>query len=410
MPKFKYVVRDEIGRSSSGVLEANDSDELRRILRVNNLFLTRYRQAGRSEADGPQQAASSSLFSVVKARDIVVLVRQMATLVRAGVPFNEGILSLEAQVEKIQLKEALKEMHRGVMEGQSLSSVMMAYPKIFSTLTVNLVEAGETTGTLDHALMSAADQLDREEDLRSRVKGAMVYPKLVVVAALGTVALMMVLVVPTFKMVYQQFHGTLPGATQALMVMSDFTVKFWWLIVVFGLAAFYGFKSYKKTPNGARMIDTYVLKIPIVGPLLRKVAIARVAQTLAIGLKGGVSILRSLTLAAATAGNTVIRDAVMGTVNRVRDGEPMAAELDKTGQFPPMVIQMMKSGEMTGNLDHMLEEVNRYYDEDIRYSIDKMTKLVEPVMTFLVGGIVLFVLLALYMPVFNLGKTVLGPK
>jgi type II secretory pathway component PulF len=409
MPKFKYLVRDANGKASSGVLEANDHDELRRMLRVNNLFLTRYKEAGRSGGDTTQQS-SSSLFSVVKGRDIVILVRQMATLVRAGVPFNEGILSLEAQSDKPQIKQMLKEMHQGVMEGRALSDTMRGYPKIFNQLTVSLVEAGENTGTLDHSLFSAAEQLDREEDLRSRVKAAMVYPKIVVAAAFGTVALMMLLVIPTFKMVYVSFHGELPMATQALITISDFTVKFWWLLAALFGAAWYGFMSWKKTPRGSRIVDTYVLKIYIVGPLLRKVSIARVAQTLAIGLKGGVSVLRSLVLAASTAGNVVIRDAVMGTVNQVRDGSQMAEELEKTKQFPPMVIQMMKSGEMTGNLDHMLEEVNRYYEEDIKYAIDKMTKMIEPIMTVVVGSIVLFVLLALYMPVFNLGKTVLGNK
>jgi type II secretory pathway component PulF len=408
MPKFKYVVRDTNGKASSGVLEAKDQAELRRMLRVNDLFLTKVRETGRSEID-PKAEASGSLFDAkVKARDIVVLVRQMATLVRAGVPFTDGLVSLQTQTEKVKLKAMLKDLERGVMEGRSLSSCMKAHPAVFNTLTVSLVEAGEDTGTLDKSLEISAEQLDRQEDLRTRVKAALVYPKIVVLAAVGTVALMLLLVVPTFKMVYAQFHGTLPAPTVALLAISDFCTHFWWLLALVIGGGWYGLKEYAKTIGGARAIDRNVLKIPIVGPLLRKIAVARFAQTLATGVRGGVPVLRALQLSAQTAGNSVIRDAVIGTIAKVRDGEPMADELEKSGQFPAMVTQMMRSGEVTGNLDHMLEEINRYYDQDIRYSIDKMTKMIEPVITIVVGVIVLFVLLALYMPIFNLGKTVSG--
>ncbi len=408
MPKFKYVVRNSAGKVTSGTLEAKDHTELRRILRVNDLYLTRYRQAGRVEGD--PSATQQSYFARVRARDIVILVRQLATLVRAGVPLTEGLTTLEAQADKPQLKFALKHLRDEVTEGRSLSSAMSGFPKLFNTLTISLVEAGEGTGTLDQSLDVAAEQLDREENLRSRVRAAMVYPKLVVVAAVGTVALMLTLVVPTFKVVYTQFHGTLPGATMALIAISNFTVQLWWAIALAIAAIWVGFIQYKKTAAGARAIDRIVLKIPVVGQVLRKVAIARFTQTLATGLKGGVPVLRSILLAAQTAGNTVIRDVAIATIARVREGEPIADELQRSNEFPLMVTQMIRSGESTGSLDHMLDEINRYYEEDIDYAIDKMTKLIEPAMTIMVGGIVLFVLLALYMPIFNLGKTVLGNK
>jgi len=407
MPKFKYTARDSSGRVSSGSIEAPDHAELRRILRVNDLYLTRFRQTSLRENVEEAQPANS-LFNRTKPRDVVVLIRQMSTLVRAGVPLATSLVTLHRQAEKPQLQQALRQLQEGVVEGRPLSSTMQKHSRIFSPLTVSLVEAGEVTGTLDQSLEIAAQQLDREEDLRSRVKAALVYPKIVVAAAAGTIALMLILVVPVFKQVYDQFHGTLPTPTLALIKLSDFVLGYWWALLAGIALAWYGAGLYRKTENGARFFDTLALKIPAAGPVLRKVAIARFTQTLATGLRGGVPVLRALQLAAGTSGNTVIREAATGTISKVREGEPLAQELERTGQFPPMVTQMIRSGETSGTLDQMLDEVNRYYDEDIRYAVDKMTKLLEPVMTGIVGGIVLFVLLALYMPVFNMGKTVLG--
>jgi type IV pilus assembly protein PilC len=402
MPTFKFVARDALGKVMNGSREARDLVELRRLLRTEELYLTKARQTSRE--DGP--GGKSMLVAPVRPRDVVIAVRQMSTLVRAGVPLAEGLSALQLQIDKPGLKRALQDVQEGVVAGRTLNESMRDHPKVFNHLTVSLVEAGEGTGTLDKALEVAAAHLDREQDMRSRVKAGMVYPKIVVFAAAGTVALMLVLVVPTFKTIYTQFHAKLPGTTLALIAMSDFVMHLWWLLIAIIIGAVITIKEFKKTPRGARFFDAIMLKVPIVGPVLRKVAVARFTQTLAAGFRGGVPILGALTLAATTAGNAIVSEAAMAIVPKVRDGQPIASELERTNQFPPLVIQMIRSGEASGNLDLMLEEINRYYEEDIKYAIDKMTKMIEPIMTIVVGAIVLFVLLALYMPVFNLGNAI----
>ncbi len=407
MPSYKYVARDRSGKASSGKIDATDDAELRRILRSNELFLTHFK-GGQVSSDPAVAGGGTILPKRVKLQDMVILMRQMATLVRSGIPIVDSLQTVRAQTDKPELEVALLDVERSVIEGQSLSTAMRRYPKIFNTLVLSLVEAGETAGTLEYTLDVAADQLDREAVIRMRVKQAMAYPKLVVAASCGTVAAMLILVVPVFADVYKSLHADLPAITLLLIAISAFVLKYWWMVVLGLLAIAFAFKKYRETPGGGRRIDIIALKIPVLGPVLRKIAIARFVQTLAGALKGGVPVLRSLSISANTAGNTVIRDAVTMAGAAVRDGSGIAEELEKSGEFPMMVTRMIAAGETSGNIDTMLEEVNRFYERDVEYAVDKMTKLLEPMMTVMVGSIVLFVLLALYMPIFNLGKAFQG--
>jgi type IV pilus assembly protein PilC len=408
MTRYTYVARDRSGKSAQGTIQANDEQELRRVLRSNDLYLTEIKSAA---AANTEAKTGSSIFDPKpKLQDMVIAMRQLGSMIRAGMPLIEALQVVGSQSNKPALRNAFKDLERHVSEGQFLSAGMKKYPEIFTPLVLSLVEAGEMAGTLEHTLEVAAHQLNREDEFKRKVSAATLYPKLVLLACAGTIAAMLVLVVPTFAEVYKSLKADLPAPTKLLMALSDVVLKGWWIVLLIGLALAYAYKRYCATPGGRRRVDIITLKIPVLGPLMRKIAIARFVQTLAGALSGGVPILQSLTISGATAGNTVIVEAVNTATLAVRDGSQMATELDRTQQFPMMVTRMIAAGEATGNVDAMLTEINEFYERDIEYSVDKFARMIEPAMTVVVGLIVCLILLALYMPIFSLGKAFQGAK
>lgn len=404
MPNFRYTARDRNGEPKNGIVFAENDRHLREILRSTDLYLTKFQQVDDTKAEGQQ----TRLFAPRKVRlvDMVEFSRQLATLVRAGIPIVEALGTVAFQTDNPILADAIREVRIDVLAGSSLAGAMRQHPKIFDDLYISLVEAGEAGGVLDQTLEVAADQFDKRAVLREQVKAALTYPILVIVASIGVVAFMLIFIVPTFAGVYRGFKKELPGITKMLIGMSNVVTQWWWivLLVVIGLIIFV--RSYYKTDKGRHVIDQMLLGIPIVGKVLRKIAIARFAQTLSGATKGGIPILKALSVSANTSGNVIIRDAVIEVASNVQEGSPLGPPLDETGQFPPMVTRMIASGESSGNLDLMLEEITKYYQRDVEYSVQRMTKLLEPIMTVIVGGIVLFVLLALYMPTFMLTEVI----
>jgi len=410
MPKYKYTARDGAGKSSAGQVEAIDEAELRRVLRQNGLFLTQIKTAEKgATSEKTEEKAPQGFFDAKPSiQDLVIATRQLSTMMRSGLPMMEGLALVGSQTTKPILRYVFRDLERAVSSGQSLSVAMSQYPKVFNKLVIAFVESGEATGNLDGTLEAAAVQLNREDNLRRKVKAATTYPKIVVAACIGTIAMMLLFVVPVFAQVYKSLKSELPAPTRLLIALSDVGVKYgiFLLIPIGGLV--YGYKRYGETPGGKRRLDIIALKLPLLGIVFRKIAIARFVQTLASALASGVPILQALTIAANTAGNTVVQDAVMEATNKIREGASVAIELEKTGEFPMMVTRMLAAGESSGNMDTMLEEVNRYYERDVEYAVENLTKMIEPIMTILVGSIVLLILLALYMPVFSLGKAFLG--
>lgn len=409
MAQFKYIARDRQGKEVSGIAYAVDQADLRKTLRNNELFLTEVKGgAGGATAQAPTGTHAREGSGRITREDMVIAIRQLATMTRAGLPIMNVLDTIAAQTTKTRFRIVLKEIEDLVTEGRTLSSSMRQYPHIFSPLLCALVEAGERTGTLAETLEVAAHHLEREMVLAAKVKTATLYPKLVVGACFGVIALMMTLVVPTFASVYRSFHAALPTPTLVLMAISDAFVRYWWLVAALILAMWLLYRWYSNTPEGKKHLDSIALRTPFLGPLARKVAIARLVQTLSGALRGGVPVLSALAISAPTAGNVVIRDAVIDCAQSVREGSPMAFELERTGQFPIMVTRMVKAGETAGNLDEMLTEVSRFYERDVEFAVDRLARLIEPVMTLLIGGIVLFVLIGLYSPVFSLGRAVTG--
>jgi type IV pilus assembly protein PilC len=337
---------------------------------------------------------------------MVVMSRQLATLVRAGVPIVESLATVALQTENPILADAMREVRLQVVGGIGLAQAMRQHPKVFSDLYCSLVEAGEVGGVLDQTLDIAATQFDKEAVLKAQIKSAMTYPILVMVAAFGVVLFMLLVIVPVFKKVYTQFHANLPSLTQLLVAISDIFVHWWWLAILLIVAIVVGWSTYRKSPGGRLVTDQLFLKLPLVGKVIRKIAISRFTQTFGSATQGGIPILRALAVSANTSGNHVIRNAVMEVATHVQEGAQLAPPLDATGEFPPMVIRMIAAGEKSGSLSLMLDEITKFYERDVDYAVQKLTRLLEPLMTVVVGAIVLFVMLSLYMPIFNLGNVI----
>lgn len=419
MPIFEYTARDSTGQPSSGTMEADNELQLRQMLRQGNLYLTRFKKEGGSERGADQveslkplgeglQATLGGRSTVrtkkVKPTDLVVMARLLSTLFRVGVPITEVIETAAMQTQSPVLKEILLEIYSDVQQGISLSQSMRKHPKVFNTLMIAMIQAGESAGTLDETLETIAVQLDKEFALQRQVKSAMVYPKIVVLACIGTIAGMMLLVVPAFKEVYAGFKADLPGPTLMLIAVSDFMTSRWYLLLGAIFLIVRAFKSYYASETGRRTVDPLLLSIPIFGEVIRKISIARYVQTLSGCVKGGIPILKSLTISAETAGNWKVEEAARNVVPRISEGQPLADELARTNVFPVLVTRMIAAGEKSGELDLMLEEVNKYYERDVDYSVSQMAKVIEPSMTVVIGLIVMVILLALYMPIFNLGQ------
>ena len=402
MPVFTYTARDRSGAQTSGTTTAASLGDLRAQLREKNLFVTDVReQSGSSRS----QSASVSRRSV-KLGDMVVMSRQLATLVRAGLNITECLYSVAAQTENKVLQDTLSQVRLDVLTGSTLGGAMRKHPRVFSEMYSSLVEAGETGGLLDKTLETAAEQFSREADLREKVKAAFTYPVLVMVVAVGVVAFMLIVIVPVFADVYKQFHAELPVITRTLVFVSAVIVHYWWGVLIAGILTVIALRRYIQTERGRRMYDILKLKIPLLGKLNRKIAVSRFTQTFAGMTSAGVPILRALAISGTTSGNVIIQDAVMDVAEQVQQGAGLAVPLEKTNEFPLMVTRLIAAGEQSGNLDEMLNEITVFYNRDIQYTVEKLTKLMEPLMTVVVGLIVLFILLALYMPIFSLGQVV----
>jgi type IV pilus assembly protein PilC len=404
MPNYRYTARTRSGESTTGTAFAESDLHLRELLRGGELFLTQFQTVDQHQT----RATERKLIRPrrVKLGDMVEFSRQLATLVRAGITIVEALHAVELQTENELLREALAEVRIEVLAGSSLAAAFRQHPKIFNDLFISLVEAGEAGGVLDQTLEVAADQFDKESVIKEQVKAAMTYPKLVIAAVVVVVAFMLVFIVPTFGRVYKSFDKDLPLITQSLMSLSNVVLRWWWVILLLVIALVVLFKRYRETPDGRMNVDRLVLRLPVFGKVMRKLAIARFTQTWSGATRGGIPILRALAVSAKTSGNAVIESAIINVAGQVQEGSPLGPPLDETGEFPPLVTRMIASGEKSGNLELMLQEITKFYQRDVDYAVNKMTKILEPALTVIVGGIVLFVLIALYMPAFMLTQTI----
>ncbi len=394
MPLYEYTARNTTGQIQKGQLEAQSPEDVNAHLRKNRMMLVSVRQAPKSIKLGGG--------SRPKTRDIVIFTRQFATMINAGLPLVQSLTILAQQTENKALKEVTKAVVYDVESGNTLADAFAKHPKAFSDLYVNMVAAGEAGGILDTILLRLATFLEKSDALIRKVKSAMIYPGVILTVAAGAVAVLLIFVIPTFQSMFASVNMELPLPTRIVIGMSQLLIHYWWaMLAAIGLSIF-AVKRYYASSGGRKHIDTLLLKAPVLGDLLRKSAVSRFTRTLGTLISSGVSILDGLEITAKTAGNRVIHDAVMQSRQSIAGGDTIAAPLEKSAVFPPMVISMIAVGEQTGGLDEMLSKIADFYDEEVDVAVGALLSLMEPVMIVVLGVIVGGMVVAMYLPIFDM--------
>jgi type IV pilus assembly protein PilC len=354
----------------------------------------------------PKQIKLSLGGSRIKTRDIVIFTRQFATMINAGLPLVQSLNILAAQTENKGLADVTRAVVYDVESGNTLADAFSKHPKAFSSLYVNMVAAGEAGGILDTILLRLATFLEKNDALVRKVKGAMIYPAVITSVAMAAIAILLIFVIPTFQSMFASANLELPLPTRVVIGMSNFLIHFWWAMLAIIGGAVFGIRSYYGSPAGRLQIDAMLLKAPVLGDVIRKSAVSRFTRTLGTLVSSGVSILEGLEITAKTAGNMVVHNAVMESRQSIAGGETIAAPLEKSKVFPPMVISMIAVGEQTGGLDEMLSKIADFYDEEVDVAVSALLSLMEPAMIVILGVIVGGMVVAMYLPIFDMMNAV----
>ena len=342
----------------------------------------------------------------IKEKSVVVFCRIFSTMINAGLPLIQCLDLLAQQEQNKAFSKIIRTVKEDIEGGTSLTNALRKYPQLFDELFVNLVAAGEAGGILDVILERLSNYMEKAMKLKARVKGAMTYPAAVLVISMAVVALLLLKVIPVFQKMFEGMGGELPALTAALISASKFMQNYWYIIAGIMVAIYIAFKQYYKTEKGRWTVDALVLKAPVFGDLLKKVAVAKFSRTLSTMMSSGVPILEGLAIVSKTSGNVVIEDALMKTRQSISEGQSIAEPLTKTGIFPAMVVQMIAVGEATGALDAMLAKIANFYDDEVDVAVDSLTALLEPVMMVFLGGVVGGMIVAMYLPIFKLASVV----
>ncbi len=398
MATFNYSVRDKAGKVQKGSLEGESREAVSAKLRQMGFIILELDQQGALAALGKVKIGGGA----VKPKAITIFSRQFATMINAGLSLTKCLSILAAQTECEALRTIIAAISKDVESGQSLSESLGRHPKTFPPIFVNMVRAGETGGVLDEVLVRLADHFESEQALKGRVKSAMTYPIAMAALVLIILVAMMVFVVPTFEKMFASMGGELPFMTQVLVDISNFVAGMGGVVTLVGLvAANFAFKFWKGTNSGRFIWDSFVLNAPVVGQLTRKVALARFTRTFGTLVSAGVPILSALDIVADTAGNEVVSREVKKARSAIKEGEAIAKPLSESKVFPSMLVQMIAVGEETGALDAMLNKIADFYDEEVSTQVDGLTSLIEPLMMASLGGVVGAMVIALYMPMFQ---------
>lgn len=401
MPVFEYTAKNATtGQILKGSFDAPTRDELLGHLRKNRLVLVSLREAPRSiNITLPGSGGIST-------RDIVIFTRQFATMINSGLPLVQSLNILALQTENPKLKEVSKAVVYDVEAGNTLADSFAKHPKAFSQLYVNMVAAGEAGGILDTILLRLATFLEKNDKLIRKVKSAMIYPAVIFSVAFLAIAVLLIFVIPVFQQMFADANVALPLPTRVVIGLSTFLKSFWWAVAGGIILIVVGFKQWHATSSGRRRVDTALLRLPILGDVLRKSAVARFTRTLGTLISSGVSILDGLEITAKTAGNMVIQDAIMASRSSIAGGDTIAGPLEKSAVFPPMVISMIAVGEQTGGLDEMLTKIADFYDDEVDIAVSGLLSMLEPLMILFLGVIVGGMIVAMYLPIFNMMDTV----
>ncbi len=405
MPVFEYKALTAGGKAVQGLKEADSPKSLRVVLRRDGVFLT--------EVLGEQQVKAQQAREVsvrrwvlgrVGAQDLAIATRQFAVLVHAGIPVVESLTALVEQVEHERLKRVLGDVKQRVNEGSSLADALATHPKVFTTLYVNMIRAGETSGALEIVLFRLADFTESQARLRSKIIGTMTYPAAMMVIGSAIMGILFTVVIPKLIRIFEDTKATLPWNTRFLIAVSTFAASYWWTIVLGAALALWGFFRWKRTPAGRASWDRRVLKLPVVGRLVRQIAIGRFARTLSTLLKSGVPLLTAMDIVKNIVGNTRLADVIEQARQAIQEGESIAAPLKRSGEFPPLVHHMVAVGERTGALEEMLKNVADAYEDQVETMISALTSLLEPLMIVMMGVVVGFIVFSVIMPILQINN------
>lgn len=392
MRVFAYTAKDKNGMTLSGILEADVLQEAVAILHKKEFIVVSVRERN----------AQKNRDKQVKLEDLAIFSRELASMVAAGITLVRTLRILSEQTENRTLALVCVQMKNDVSAGASFYDAVKKHPRVFSTFYIHMVRSGEISGTLSEILKRLSMYLEKSANLQRKVKAAMVYPIVVISMAVIITAVLLIKVVPTFESIFKTLGGELPVATKVLLMISYAFRKFFFLTVAVVVAACFWFKKYTQTPQGRYMIDSKVVRLPVFGPLLRKIAIERFCSTLAVLVRSAVPLLNSLEIVGKASGNVVIEKATENTIRAVSHGESLSGELSKSGFFPPMVIGMIGIGENTGQLSEMLTNISELYEEKIDATVNSLASLLEPLVIGFLGIIIGGIVLALFMPIFSI--------
>jgi type IV pilus assembly protein PilC len=393
---FAFRAVDALGAKVNGEVEADSSDNVTEMLRGRGLVALEVKLKTKSAE------ISLDRFARVKPEDLALLTRQLSTMISSGLALMRALTVLEGQLENPKLKSTIVAVRQDIESGSSLSNALERHPKVFSELYVAMIRAGETGGFLEDALLRVADQLESQNRLKRQVKGAMVYPAVVCCIAICVLVAMLAFIIPVFAGVFKSFGGTMPAITKDTIAASNVMRHQWYLVFGGTAAIIFGFRKWKSSKAGRPMWDRMRLKTPAkIGPVVQKVALARWARTLASLTTAGVPMLEAIEVTGRTAGNTVVERAMQSVRNSVQGGGMIATALAEEPIFPSLVTNMVRVGEETGELDTTLAKVADFYEEQVEVAVKALTSILEPIMIVVIGSIVGFMVLAMYMPMFH---------
>ncbi|MFW6050350.1 MAG: type II secretion system F family protein [Myxococcota bacterium] len=400
MAEWVWEARSAAGELRKGTMEAENADLVQNRLRAQKLSPVKVKKKPRE--------INITIGSPISEKDLVVFTRQFATMIDAGLPLVQCLEILSNQGDNKAFNAVLRDVKHHVEQGGTFSEALSRHPKVFDPLFVNLVAAGEMGGILDTILQRLATYIEKRVKLKRQVRSAMVYPTGVLVVAIGVVTLMMTWVIPSFQEMFKDFGGEdqLPALTQFVIGLSEGFVSMGPFLFGGLVALVAGITYSYRTKRGKRFWHTLLLTTPVLGPVMRKIAVARFTRTLGTLLASGVPILDAMNIVSRSAGNVVVEGAVNDTADRIREGRTMAEPLLETKVFPPMVVQMIGVGEQTGALDQMLNKIADFYEDEVDSAVAGLTSLLEPLMMVVIGGIVGFILIAMYMPIFEIAGKV----
>jgi general secretion pathway protein F len=406
MAVYAYKGIDARGKSVKGTRDADSAKALRTVLKRDGVLATEILEQSEATRKAARDIDFGRLFRRVSPMDVAIATRQLSVLLRSGVPLVEALSALIEQLDQPELKTAFTDTRNQVNEGSTLADALKAHPKIFPTLYVNMVAAGEASGTLEEVLGRLADFLDDQTRLQSKVRGALAYPIVMAVVVVLILFLMMSVVVPKVTAIFENFNQTLPWYTSLLIWVSNILSNYWWLLAALIGGGIYWFRRWQATEEGRKKWDLFVLEIPLFGPLLIMVAVSRFARTLATLLASGVPVLTAMDITRNVLGNTELMRVVEEARASVREGEGIAKPLRQAGRFPPIVTHMIAVGERTGQLEEMLIHVADAYDQQIEVRVGAVTSILEPLLIVVMGAVVGGIAFAILMPLLQLNEMI----